>query len=156
MQTKILTALLSLFDTTTQLEGLYKETFGDILVDYTYTEMHCIDCIGKIENPNVTKIALAMNLTKAAISKSIKKLIKKEAIEVYKAPENKKEIYYKLTETGQEVFNKHLSMHKNWCTKDEEFFKQFKADDLERFYNILSKYTKTLQIRLENLKEDLK
>lgn len=153
MYTKILDELLSVFETITQLDSLYKQSFGDILLDYTYTEMHCIDCIGKLDNPNVTKIALNMKLTKAAISKNIKKLINKGAVEVYKIPANKKEIYYKLTPVGQDVFDKHLKMHKMWCSKDNDFFKEFDKNELETMFKILSKYNNALQVRLKDIKK---
>jgi len=139
-----------------QLDVSHKKAFGDILADYTFTEMHCIDAIGKIENPNVTKIAQTMNLTKAAISKMIKKLLNKNAIEIYKNPENKKEIYYKLTLIGWDVYNKHLTIHENWCNKDEIFFKQFDENELKITFNVLSEYAKALKSRLKSIKEDLK
>ncbi len=156
MYNEILNTLFTLFDISNQLEILYKEEFGDILIDYTYTEMHCIDCIGKIENPNVTKISKSLGLTKAAISKIIKKLTDKEAVEIYKNPENKKETYYKLTAIGKNVYEKHLKMHENWCEKDKLFFKGFKQTELKITYDILNKYTKLLQTRLEDIKEHLK
>ncbi len=156
MHNSILNTLLNIFENTEQLDVLYKRAFGDILIDYTFTEMHCIDCIGKLENPNVTKIAQNLNLTKAAISKIIKKLLAKNAIQGYKNPDNNKEIYYKLTSTGQEVFNKHLSMHEIWCNKDKNFFSQFDKKDIETTLNILTKYNECLQTRLENIMEDLK
>jgi len=156
MNTKIPNKLISVFETMTQLDALYKQSFGDILLDYTIAEMHCIDCIGKIENPNVTKIAREMKLTKAAISKNIKKLLSKNAIETYKNPENKKEIYYKLTPIGKDVFDKHLKMHEIWCNKDNEFFEQFNKKDLEIIFNILSEYNKTLQGRLDSIKNCIK
>ncbi len=156
MQNDILNTLFNLYDITNQLDILYKDEFGDILADYAYTEMHCIDSIGKINNPNVTKIAQSMNLTKAAISKILKKLITKKAVYIYKNPYNKKETYYKLTKIGQEVFDKHLKMHETWCEKDKSFFSQFNKKDLEITYDILNKYTKTLQSRLNDIKENLK
>lgn len=156
MHNKILNTLFNLFDITNQLDVLYKEEFGDILNDYTYTEMHTIDCIGKIEKPNVTKIAQYLNLTKAAISKIIKKLIDKKSIEIYKSPDNKKETYYRLTKIGQDVFSKHLAMHETWCEKDKIFFNQFGKKDLDTTLEVLDKYTKSLQNRLENIKENLK
>lgn len=156
MHDKILNTLFNLFDITNQLEILYKEEFGDILTNYTYTEMHTIDSIGKLENPNVTKIALNLNLTKAAISKIIKKLAEKKAIEIYKNPDNKKETYYKLTKIGKEVFDKHLKMHESWCEKDKALFKHFNKKELETTYEVLNKYTQSLQTRLEEIKESLK
>ncbi len=156
MNTQILNELFSIFELTSQLDVLYRQSFGDILLDYTYVEMHCINCIGKIENPNVTKIASEMKLTKAAISKNIKKLLSKNAIEIYKNPLNKKEIYYKLTPLGKEVFDKHLKMHETWYNKDNEFFKQFNKKDLEIIFNILSKYNRTLKGRLDSIKDCIK
>ena len=156
MHDKILNTLFNLFDITNQLEILYKEEFGDILTNYTYTEMHTIDSIGKLENPNVTKIALNLNLTKAAISKIIKKLAQKQAIEIYKNPDNKKETYYKLTKIGKEVFDKHLKMHESWCEKDKALFKHFNTKELETTYEVLNRYTQSLQTRLEEIKESLK
>ncbi len=156
MQKNILNTLFSLYDITNQLDMLYKDEFGDILADYSYTEMHCIDCIGKIDNPNVTKIAQYLNLTKAGISKIIKKLITKKAVYIYKNPDNRKETYYKLTKIGQEVFDKHLRMHETWCEKDKFFFNQFNKKELEITYEILNKYTITLQKRLNDIKENLK
>lgn len=156
MHKNILDTLLTLYDTTNQLNILYKEEFGDVLAGYSYTEMHCVDSIGNIENPNVTKIARRMNLTKAAISKIIKRLIDKNAIEIYKNPDNKKETYYKLTKIGREVFDKHLIMHNIWYLKDGQFFKEYSQKDLKTTYDILHKYTNLLQKRLENIKENLK
>ena len=156
MPENVFNILLNLFETTSQLDILYKKAFGDILIDYNYTEMHTIDFIGKTTDPNVTKIAQKLNLTKAAISKIIKKLLNKKAIEIYKNPSNKKEIYYKLTSLGIEVFNKHKNMHDNWCGRDEEFFKQFKKEDLNLTYEILLKYNEALNKRLKNIKEELK
>ena len=156
MHNKIQNMLFNLFDITNRLDILYKKEFGDILISYTYTEMHTIDAIGKIENPNVTKIAQSLNLSKAAISKIIKKLNDKKAIEDYKSPDNKKETYFRLTEIGKEVFKKHLKMHENWCEKDKELFNQFNKKELETTYEVLNKYTKSLQSRLESIKENLK
>ena len=156
MQTNIPNTLFTLFDITNQLDVLYKEEFGDILINYSFTEMHCIDCIGKIENPNVTKIAMYLNLTKAAISKAIKNLTDKKAVITYKNPDNKKETYYKLTQTGKEVFDKHLKMHENWCEKDKIFFKRFDKKELEITYAVLNKYAEALQERLDGIKENLK
>lgn len=156
MQDNILNKLFILFETSNQLDLLYKDEFGDILKKYTYTEMHCIDCIGKVHNPNVTKIAHHLNLTKAGVSKIIKKLADKKAVEDYKSPDNRKETYYKLTEIGREVYDKHLNMHKNWYEKDKSFFKQFGKNELEVTFDVLDKYAVLLQKRLEDIKENLR
>lgn len=154
MAESITQILIPIFEASSQLDLLYKNKFGEILNDFSFSEMHCIDCIEKIENPNVTKLAVAMNLTKAGISKLIKKLIQKKSIEIYKNPDNKKEIYYKLTEIGYKVYESHLVLHKIWCEKDEEFFEKFSKKDLEVTVKVLTKYSKFLQSCLKSMKGD--
>ena len=67
------------------------------LKNFTVNEMHCIDCIGKIVDPNVTKLAKALNMTRGGISRLIKKLLNKGAVKIYTNQNNNKEIYYHLT-----------------------------------------------------------
>ncbi len=77
-------------------EILGKIAFRGEYEKYGVSEIHCIDFIGKIENPNVTKISENMNMTRGAISKICKKLLNNKLIDKYKKPENDKEIYFKI------------------------------------------------------------
>ena len=74
---------------------LSKLTEGKCLDEYGYSETHCIDYIGRLELPNVTKIAEHMGMTRGAISKMTKKLLAKGLIEKYTLESNKKEVYFK-------------------------------------------------------------
>ena len=62
---------------------LSKLTESQCLDEYGYSETHCIDNIGRLELPNVTKIAEQMQMTRGAISKMTKKLLAKGLIEKY-------------------------------------------------------------------------
>lgn len=75
------------------------------------SKIHCIHSIGNIENPNVTKIAAELGMTTGAITKICKKLFSDNYIEKYQNPENNKEVYYKLTEKGQELYEIHKVIH---------------------------------------------
>ena len=74
-------------------------------------EVHCIDRIGTIEYANVTKIANEMEMTRGAISKICKRLLNKGLVESYQRPDNNKEIYYRLTEDGQHIYDAHKKLH---------------------------------------------
>lgn len=74
-------------------------------------EVHCIDRIGTIDHANVTKVAGEMGMTRGAISKISKKLLNKGFIESYQRPDNNKEIYYHLTESGWKVYEEHKKCH---------------------------------------------
>lgn len=82
-------------------------TFDDV----NLAEVHCIDRIGTVEWANVTKIANEMTMSRGAISKICKRLRNKGFIESYQRPDNNKEIYYRLTENGQHIFNEHKKLH---------------------------------------------
>ena len=75
---------------------LNKAKMEKSLEGYKASEVHCIEYIGKNIDTNVTKLAESFYMTKGAMSKVTKKLIKKGYIESYQKPENKKEIYFKL------------------------------------------------------------
>jgi DNA-binding MarR family transcriptional regulator len=82
-----------------------------LLDEINLAEVHCIDWIGMIDHPNVTKISEKMGMTRGAISKISKKLLGKGLIENYQRPDNNKEIYFRLTEGGQSVYGEHKKLH---------------------------------------------
>ena len=74
-------------------------------------EVHCIDQIGMIDYANVTKVASAMGMIRGTISKINKRLLNKGLIESYQVSENNKEIYYRLTKSGEQVYLQHRRCH---------------------------------------------
>ena len=82
-----------------------------VLDGLNLAEVHCIDRIGVADHANVTKIADAMRLTRGAISKITKKLLCKGLIESYQRPGNNKEIYFRLTAGGRQIFEEHRVCH---------------------------------------------
>lgn len=83
----------------------------EIFDGISLAEVHTIDWIGTLSQANVTKVANKMGMTRGAISKINRKLLNKALIQSYQLPENNKEIYYRLTERGQQVYNEHLTCH---------------------------------------------
>jgi len=79
--------------------------------EYQVSEIHCIELIGKMDDANSTKLSEAIYMTKGAVSKIIKKLLRYGAIEYYQKPKNKKKIYYKLTALGNVIDKKHEKLH---------------------------------------------
>ena len=119
-------------------EMLTKLTESVCLEEYSYSETHCIDYIGKTELPNVTKIADNMQMTRGAISKMTKKLLAKGLIEKYSLESNKKEIYFRLTESGLELYKEHEKRHKLWEQRDSKFLERYSPEEME----IITKFMK--------------
>ncbi|MBO0453305.1 MarR family transcriptional regulator [Candidatus Enterococcus murrayae] len=114
------------------------------LAGYTASEVHCIEFIGKHKEPNVTKMAESMYMTRGAISKLTKKMLKKGYIESYQKSDNKKEIYFKLTEEGKRVFAVHEQLHQEFEARDEIVFEPITDDQYEAFLTFLDRYNQHL------------
>lgn len=104
---KILRELTRIQERTDVLEHHKESVFEGI----TLAEAHCIDKIGSLDCVNVTKLAAEMGMTKGAISKISKKLLSKNLVGNYQKPENNKEVYFCLTEPGEEVYQEHKKCH---------------------------------------------
>jgi len=135
-----------------KIRWLDKINMEEVLNNYKPFEVHCIDYIGKNEDTNVTKLAKTFCVTNGAISKVAKKLMQKGAIESYKRPNNKKEVYFKLTDEGQKVYNTHKSAHQAFKKRDNIIFDGFTDDELDVILNFTDKYLKYLNTAIEKTK----
>lgn len=122
-------------------ETLGKLAFKGEYENYGVSEIHSLDFIGKIKDPNVTKISQSMNMTRGAISKLCKKLLNNNLIDKYRKPENDKEIYFKLTELGEELYKSHEIKHKQWEERNNKFFKSITKQDQEIVASFLIKFS---------------
>ena len=120
---------------------LNKFKMEKILKGYKPSEVHCIEYIGRNKDSNVTKLAESFYMTRGAISKLTKKLIKKGLIESYQKPENKKEIYFMLTEQGKTVYKIHEELHKEFYDRDKPVFEQISAEQFSSMLDFIKKYT---------------
>ena len=130
-------------------EFLTKLTENVCLEEYSYSETHCIDYIGKAELPNVTKIAETMQMTRGAISKMTKKLLAKGLIDKYTLESNKKEIYFRLTESGMELYREHEKRHKLWEQRDSKFLEQYSPDEIETITKFMREFNIYLEEKIE-------
>lgn len=128
----------------------------DCFEDYTSSEVHCIEYIGKNADPNVTKLAESFYMTRGAISKMTKKLIKKCAIEGYQKPDNKKEVYFRLTEQGKAIYKIHEKLHKEFQERDKAIFDEITKEQLESMLSFAEKYSKHLDSEIKKLGVDIK
>ncbi|MFR4350689.1 MAG: MarR family transcriptional regulator [Roseburia sp.] len=133
---------------------LSKLTESQCLDEYGYSETHCIDSIGRLELPNVTKVAEHMGMTRGAISKMTKKLLSKGLIEKYTRETNKKEIYFRLTEQGEVLFEEHDKRHRLWERRDMEFLSRYSKEDVETVYRFMKKFNDYLEQQIEDLAEE--
>jgi len=120
--------------------------------DLSLSEIHCIDNIKKLESPNVTLLANTMKMTRGGITKITRKLIKKEFIVSFKEEGNKKEVYFKLTSKGIEVYLDHEKSHEVAKDREMNFYSTFSGEEQKIILNFLERSNKHLQKEMEKLK----
>lgn len=143
------TELLNLFvQYMEKQEILSKLTEDEKLHGYNYSEIHTIAAIGDLTEPNVTQIANHMNVTKGAISKIAKKLLEQNLIEAYQRDGNKQKIFFRLTESGQFLYDEHAKRHNLWLKRDHAFIKRFDAETVEQIEKFMRAFNDYLEAQI--------
>ncbi|WIV17724.1 MarR family transcriptional regulator [Paenibacillus polygoni] len=145
--------IMNVRDLFNKMAWINKSKMEGSLKGYKPSEVHCIDSIGKNVDANVTKLAVSLYMTRGAISKITKKLINRGLIETYQKSNNKKEIYFRLTEQGEVIYKIHEELHKEFQERDKVVFEQITEEQLESLLSFVEKYSKHLdeEIKKQNL-----
>ncbi len=77
-----------------------REFSGQVLYS---AEISLLDKIDEYPDSNVSMLSARSNVTRSAVTQMTGKLLAKGLIEQYQSPRNKKEKYFRLTETGRQV-----------------------------------------------------
>ena len=142
--------LLSLFkEYGDKQEILSKLREDQSLRRYNSSELHIIAAIGDLEQPNVTSLAAYMGMTRGGICKNIKKLTEAGLISSYQRDGNVKNIYYRLTDAGKTVYEKHAEAHEAWLARDMAFMKGFSDKQLDQVTDFMKQYIKHIDLRIE-------
>ncbi|MDR1148279.1 MAG: MarR family transcriptional regulator [Spirochaetaceae bacterium] len=118
---------------------------------YTSSEVHCVELIGKNANANETRLAESFYMTRGAISKMTKKLIKKGLIESCRKPDNRKEICFRLTGRGEEINKAHEELHKAFRERDKAVFEQVSEEQFDAMLDFVERYSRHLDAEIKKL-----
>ncbi|KUF31728.1 MarR family transcriptional regulator [Bacillus sp. G3(2015)] len=132
-----------------KLVWLNKDKMEEGLKGFKSSEVHCIEYIENNADSNVTQLAEAFYVTRGAISRMTKKLIQKGLVESYQKSENKKEIYFKLTEQGKEIYKIHENLHKEFQERDKAVFEQVTEEEFDSIISFVEKYSKHLDAEIK-------
>ena len=143
-------------DLLNKMASLNKSKMEDSFNGLKSSEVHCIEYIGGNVDSNVTKLAESFYVTRGAISKINKKLIKKGIIESYQKPDNKKEIYFRLTEQGKVIYKIHEELHEEFQERDKAVFEQVTEEQYDSMLSFVEKYSRHLDVEIKKLGVDIK
>lgn len=109
------------------------------------SELHVIECIGAKGLMNVTAITEEMGMTKGAISKICTKLFHKQFVEKMKMLDNQKEIFFRLTDKGNEIYIAHETLHQQAEEKWLVLLNQYTEEEL----SLIQRFIKDVGAHLE-------
>lgn len=139
-----------------KMAWLNKQRMEDSLKEFKSSEVHCLEFIGKNADPNVTKLAKSFYMTTGAITKLTKKLIAKGVVESYRKPDNKKEIYFRLTPQGAEVFKIHETLHDEFQERDKAVFAHVTDEQYDGMLEFMERYSRHLDEEIKKLNLEIK
>ncbi len=132
-------------------ELISKLTEGEKLHGMGFSDVHIIVAVGSMEYANVTKVSENMHMTRSAISKAMKRLERNGCVIRYTQPDNQKEIYFRLTEFGENIVKEHDKRHKLWEKQDNNFLSQYTKEEQNFLMNFFKGYNEYLSDKIEEL-----
>jgi DNA-binding MarR family transcriptional regulator len=93
-----------------QMEETAKDQFN--LTDLTLTQMHYMEIISLLDNPNITELAHVLKLTKPTVKVAIDKLTEKDYVFKIQSDEDRRSAHLHLTEKGKLINQMHNYAHK--------------------------------------------
>ncbi|WP_055108156.1 MarR family transcriptional regulator [Paenibacillus ihumii] len=105
--------------------------------------IHVLDCIGHHEPINHSAIAEKLKLSKASITKISKKLLDLDLIRRTQLNDNRKEVYFRLTPYGKQLFELHRDMHEAEEQRFMRFLDNYSESELQtifKFFQGMARY----------------
>lgn len=109
-----------------------------IVSEMTLMMLHVLDAIGKLEPVNGITISKQFGFSKGSISKITRKMVDKNIIQLEYLPNNKKEILFRTTSLGKEIYHLHLAMHQQIDIGVDQFLKQYSITELRFLVHVLN------------------
>ena len=93
-----------------QGEETAKEQFN--LSSLTLTQMHYLETISDLNNPNITELAASMKLSKPTVKVAVDKMIERDYVFKVQSDEDRRSAHIHLTEKGKLINQMHDYAHK--------------------------------------------
>ncbi|HLY32839.1 MAG TPA: winged helix DNA-binding protein [Ktedonobacterales bacterium] len=120
----------------------------ELLQDTSITTMRVINAIGRLEPVNGATISAQFRIPKGTVSKITRRLIAKQLVSTESLPHNKKEILFRLTPLGRELFEVNRDFDGQMERGFIRFLQRYDADALHTLARVLRDATEASFITL--------
>ena len=115
----------------------------ELLRDLTLMSLRVLDAIGRMEPVNGITISKQFHIPKGSVSKITRRLIGHKLIEKEYLPANKKEVLFRLTPLGRELFDVHRAFDQQMERGLTQFLQRYSQEELQFIVRILQDLTET-------------
>lgn len=115
-------------------EEAAKEQFQ--MLSLTHTQMHYLETINLLDNPNITELATTLKLTKPTVTVAVDKFIEKDFLYKVRSDEDRRSAHLHLTEKGKLINQMHDYYHRRIA---ESFTRKLSREELETLVGLLIK-----------------
>ncbi len=115
-----------------------------IISDWTLTQLHIVATVKEKGRANNTTLSESLNVSKPAITKAVRKLLEHHILEKIQE-ENKKEVYYLLTKSGEMLALIHAQLHEQARDRYLRIFDEFNTAELEIIIRFLHTITESIK-----------
>lgn len=119
------------------LQNFDNPKIAELLEDSTVMMLRVLDAIGKLEPVNGITISKQFRIPKGSVSKATRRLIAKKLIKTESLPNNKKEILYRTTPLGKELFQAHRAFDEQMEKGFVRFLQNYDEDELRFMVRVL-------------------
>ncbi|WP_082808437.1 MarR family transcriptional regulator [Shouchella tritolerans] len=116
-----------------------------IVSDWTLTQLHIVAIVKEKERANNTMLAEHLNVSKPAVTKAVKKLLDQQILEKIQQADNKKEVFYRLTKSGEMLAFIHDQLHEQARNRYMRIFAEFNSTELETIIRFLHALTENIK-----------
>jgi DNA-binding MarR family transcriptional regulator len=117
-----------------QTEEAAKDQFN--LLNLTHTQMHYLETIDMLHNPNITELARNLKLTKPTVKVAVDKLIEKDFLYKIRSDEDRRSAHLHLTEKGNLINQMHDYYHRLIA---ESLSRKLTGEELKTLVELLNK-----------------
>lgn len=103
----------------------------------TINEVHLIDLIGRNQPVNLVKLSGLLEVSRSAVTQSVRRLIKKDLVSFEFAQDNEKNKYLILSKKGVEVFNIHKEQQEHIEKAIFSILRNYSEEDLQMVMKLL-------------------
>ncbi|HPT53102.1 MAG TPA: MarR family transcriptional regulator [Bacteroidales bacterium] len=136
---KIISIISKISHTLGEMEELAKEHYN--LQELTLTQMHYLEVMSTLTNPNITELASELQLTKPTVTVALDKLIEKEYVIKVQSDADRRTSHLHLTEKGRGINNMHEYAHRRFAELMNE---NLEPEEMQQLIILLEKMTNKL------------